>query len=174
MADIKHWYVLRVRLGFEALVARQLCKQGIESFLPQHKSRKFLFPGYVFSRFALEEQQSVLTAPGVVAVIGLPKPAPVDDGEFLRLRSVIGSGLPMEVLPVLPGERARVMEGPLCGLHGSIFERNGKRYFGIQVKPIGRTLAFELQAHWRLQFSRTARRSPHRIQLNVPRRVKVQ
>ena len=182
MAEFKHWYVLRVRLGFEALVARQLCRQGIEAFLPQHhvvpprgpRSHKFLFAGYVVSRFALEKQQSVLTMPGVVSVIGLPKPAPLDDGEFLRLQATIGSGLPMEVLPLLPGQRVRVMEGPLCGLRGTIVERNGKRYFGIRVRLIDRMLAFELQTHWRLKFSRTGRRSPHPILFTVPQRAKAQ
>ena len=35
MANFEQWRVLRVRFGFEALVARQLRKQGIEAFLPQ-------------------------------------------------------------------------------------------------------------------------------------------
>ena len=152
MAKGEHWYVLRVRTGFEEVVAHKLRKQSLEVFLPERQPthirkashRKSLLPGYVFCRFALKNQQSVVAVSGVLCIMGIPKPTPFDDKALYNLQAAIGSGLTMKVLRFTRDEKqVLVLDGPLQGLTGSLSERNGRRYFAIHVEIVERTLAFE-------------------------------
>ena len=85
MAKGEHWYVLRVRTGFEEVVAHKLRRQSLEVFLPEYQSthlrkaghRKFLLPGYLFCRFDLDNRQPVVAVSGVLCIMGLPKPTPL-------------------------------------------------------------------------------------------------
>jgi transcription antitermination factor NusG len=85
----KHWYVLRVRAGFEAVVAQKLRQLNLEVVVPGQKEsinsqephlREYRSTGYVYCRFALENRLSVTSIPGVVAILGTPEPKPFDDG----------------------------------------------------------------------------------------------
>ena len=99
-----HWYALQVSCRKELSVAAQIEGRGVECFLPRYKSiRKWsdrtkeieqaLFPGYLFSRFAYENRQQVVMAPGVLQVVGSGKEAiPVPDSEIEALQVAMRSG----------------------------------------------------------------------------------
>ena len=84
----EHWYVLKVRSGFERVVAHKLRRLHLEVFVPDQEP---LIPqqahlqqrpsnGYVYCRFALENRLSVTTIPGVLDILGTPEPSPVEGG----------------------------------------------------------------------------------------------
>ena len=85
MAD-KHWYVLKVRSGFEAVVAERLRKLGLEVFVPEQKAiqhqasphRQRHSAGYVYWRFTLDKRRSVTSIPGVLDIGGTVDPASFD------------------------------------------------------------------------------------------------
>jgi hypothetical protein len=93
----EHWYELKVRPGFEIIVAQGLRKLNLEAFVPERK--RIHSPkspdrrpptGYVYCRFALKDWQSLTSIPGVLDVLGSPKPVPVD-AVVSALRSAAGS-----------------------------------------------------------------------------------
>jgi len=79
----KHWYVLKVRSGFAGVVAERLRKMNLEVFIPEQS--RFMnsqdprqSSDYVYCRFELKSRQAVLTVPGVLEVLGVPEPVPLD------------------------------------------------------------------------------------------------
>jgi hypothetical protein len=73
MAAPLRWYVLRVRLGFEALVASELRKRNLTVFLPFRRNSnradripielgRMAFPGYVFARSMSGTQSDLFQA----------------------------------------------------------------------------------------------------------------
>src|SRR6266850_3852452 len=83
-----HWYVLRVRSGFQAVVAQKLRKLHLEVIIPDQKSispqepqlRDRSSTGYLYCRFDLENRVAVTSIPGVLDIAGTPEPAPLDGG----------------------------------------------------------------------------------------------
>ena len=69
----EHWYVLRVRSGFESVVAQKLGKLHLEVVIPSRKRT-------LYCRFALKDRGAVTTVPGVLDIMGIPEPAPIDPG----------------------------------------------------------------------------------------------
>jgi hypothetical protein len=92
----EHWYVLKVRSGFEVVVAQRLRKLGLEAFVPERDrvpseeshDRSSQSVGYVYCRFALERRRSLTSIPGVLDILGTPNPTPCDsDVSALRTAS---------------------------------------------------------------------------------------
>jgi len=109
-------------------------------------SQKLLFPGYLFSRFQVKDQRTILLIPGVVDLLGIPVATPCDEEEFSALQKAVRSRLPMTILPFVRRiKRFRVIRGPLRDLAGFTLSRQGKRYFAISIGAIRRTLAFNLK-----------------------------
>ena len=82
----EHWYVVKVRSGFAAIVAQKLRKLNLETLVPRSKSiqthksgvRKRPSTDYVYCRFALENRQIVTGVAGVLDILGTPDPTPMD------------------------------------------------------------------------------------------------
>jgi len=131
----KHWYALYTKPNAEYQVASVLDSRGIEVFLPTVKSfrprRGHLdepfFPSYLFIRVNLTEVGFPLIqwTPGlrwIVTFGGKPVAVPDEAIEFIRaqLDELDGQGgLPNHGFK--PGDRVRIVSGPLRGLH-AIFE----------------------------------------------------
>src|SRR6266849_6178032 len=75
------WFAIRVRENYERITAIHLRERGYEEFAPCYQTERrwsdrrkrldqFLFPGYVFCRFDVERRLPVLTAPGVLSLVG--------------------------------------------------------------------------------------------------------
>jgi len=77
MAD-KQWYALRIRPGFEAVVARSLQKQGFDVFIPDPKPespqpihlQNHPNRNHLQCRCGPEQTKAVRAIPGVVDIIG--------------------------------------------------------------------------------------------------------
>src|SRR5690242_2312828 len=91
----EHWYGLKVRPGFELLVAQRLQKLNLEVFVPERESATPHEPNpqdqsfaCVYSRFDLDIRSSVVTIPGVLDISGTPQPTSCDK-EVSRMRRKI-------------------------------------------------------------------------------------
>lgn len=157
----RNWYALQVTCRKELSVAAQMEGRGVECFLPTYKSlRKWsdrtkeiqqaLFPGYLFSRFAYEDRQQVVTAPGVLQVVGSGKVAiPVPDCEIEALQVAMRSEVASEPWPYLrAGERVKVNCGRLSGLEGILINFKGNHRVVLSVTLLQRSLALEVDLSW--------------------------
>lgn len=130
------WYLVRTKSGKERWVHEQLAEKTEEAFLPLLEARTFqwgrparsllpLFQCYVFARFDLEDRYfDVKYMPGVQGIVSagldpLAVPAAVIDD--IKRRGVNGV-IKIEPETFNPGERVRVVEGPLRGFE-AIFDR---------------------------------------------------
>jgi transcription antitermination factor NusG len=153
------WFAVVVKPRHEKSTARLLRGRGLEEFLPLYRERRAwsdrrqalelpLFPGYVFCRFSYVDRLRVLSAPGVVCVLGAGDVfSPITEAEIRTIRGIVASGLPARPCPyLLPGEVVRVMEGPLAGVSGTVLRHKGITSVVITVETLRRSLAVELDS----------------------------
>ncbi len=153
------WYALRTRSRHEKRVRDQLTTRGIEPFLPLvNRWRRWadrrtqvafpLFPGYCFARFPLRERLAVLTAHGVVQILGNHEgPVPVPDTEIEGVRRLVTSTLPVDPHPYLrEGDWVEVIRGPLAGVQGILLRKGSRARLVISVRLIEQAVSVELDA----------------------------
>ena len=155
------WYGVRVRSRHEQIASIVLRSKGYEPFLPAHKVRRRwsdriketeapLFPGYVFCRLDCDNRLPVLTATGVVGIVGIGRtPAPIEEREIEAIRAVIQSGLPAQPWPFLhQGDRVRVEYGPLRGVEGIVAKVEDPQRLIVSVSLLQRSIAVEMDPAW--------------------------
>jgi transcription antitermination factor NusG len=155
------WYALQVNCRKESSIASQIEGRGFECFLPTYKSlRKWsdrtkevdqaLFPGYLFCRFEYQERQPIVTAAGVVQVVGNGRIAiAIPDAEIEALQVAVSSGIPAQPWPYLKaGELVRVNYGHLSGLEGILVNFKGNHRVVLSVTLLQRSLALEVDLSW--------------------------
>lgn len=155
------WYALQVSCRKESSIASQIEGRGFECFLPTYKSlRKWsdrtkeieqaLFPGYLFCRFEYHERQPIVTAAGVVQVVGNGRLAiAIPDAEIEALQVAVSSGVPAQPWPYLKaGELVRVNYGHLSGLEGILVNFKGNHRVVLSVTLLQRSLALEVELSW--------------------------
>ena len=152
------WFAVRVRSNFERIAVTHLRERGYEEFAPSHKTERnwsdrkkeidqFLFPGYVFCRFNPQDRLPVLTAPGVVDVVGWGKvPAPIPDQEIERVRRMVQSGLLVSPWPYLElGQAVLIEHGPLAGMEGILAEVKGRCRLVVSINLLKRSISAEVE-----------------------------
>lgn len=155
------WFAVRVRSNHERVAATHLRERGYEEFSPSCKTERrwsdrkkemdqFLFPGYVFCRLDPMNRLPVLTAPGVVDLLGFGKiPAPVPDHEIESIRRMVQSGLFVMPWPFLElGHRVLIERGPLAGVEGVLDEVKGKCRLVVSVELLQRSVSAEVDRDW--------------------------
>jgi transcription antitermination factor NusG len=155
------WFAVRVRSNHERIAAAHLRERGYEEFSPAWKTERrwsdrtkevdqFLFPGYVFCRLNPSDRLPVLTAPGVVDLVGFGKiPAPVPDHEIENVRRMVQSGLFVMPWPFLElGHRVLIERGPLAGMEGILDEVKGKCRLVVSVQLLQRSVSAEINRDW--------------------------
>ena len=155
------WFAVRVRSNHERIAAAHLRERGYEEFSPSWKTERrwsdrtkemdqFLFPGYVFCRLNPLDRLPVLTAPGVVDLVGFGKiPAPVPDQEIETVRRMVQSGLFVMPWPFLElGHRVLIERGPLAGVEGILDEVKGKCRLVVSVQLLQRSVSAEVDRDW--------------------------
>ena len=153
------WFALQVRTKHEAGIAEFLRGRGYNPFLPVHRSRKVwsdrikvvdapLFPGYLFCRVNIEDRMPILTAPGVIRIVGYNRiPVPVDEAEIHSLQTLATSDLAHQPWPFLRlGEQFQIESGPLQGLKGILIEVRGTHRLVLSVTLLQRSVAVEIDA----------------------------
>jgi len=155
------WFALRVRSKHERTTSLHLRKRGYEEFSPSHKTEtqwsdrkkttdRFLFPGYVFCRFNPQDRLPILTAPGVVGLVGFGEgPSPIPDREIEQVRRLVQSGLLITPWPFLElGQSVRLESGPLAGLEGIVEEMKGQLRLVVSIRLLQRSVSTEIDRVW--------------------------
>jgi transcription antitermination factor NusG len=140
-------------------VNQQLVARGVEAFLPLVNRRRRwqdrykvvgfpVFPGYCFARFRLPERLSILTAVGVVQILGMNGySTPIPDAEIEAVRQLVTSTLPFDPHPYLTaGMEVEVIRGPLDGIRGILVRKNRRARLVIAVHLIRQAACVELDA----------------------------
>jgi len=153
------WYAIRTRSRHEKLVHQQLGSRGVDSFLPTVDRRRRwkdrwktvsfpLFPGYCFARFPYQDRLSVLTAVGVVQILGINGHAtPVPDHEIEAVRLLVTSTLPLDPHPYLrEGMEVEVVRGPLEGVRGVLVRKGSRARLVVAIHLIQQAASVELDS----------------------------
>lgn len=152
-----HWYAVYVVARHEKVVAKQLVRRSVESFLPLYhtvhywKKRRAevqlpLFPGYLFVRIPAAKRLRVLEIPGVVHLVssyGLPVAVPKEEIETLRTALQHRRSEPYPYVTV--GRRVRIQAGPLRGLEGVVQRQNSQTRIIVSVDFIQHSASVELR-----------------------------
>ena len=161
LVETPQWYAIRTRSRHEKLVAAELEKQSIESFLPLVKrTHKWsdrtkevelpLFSGYSFARLTLRspDRLRVLKTHGVAGFVGVRGLGiPIPEGQIESLKTVLIERVPFADYPFLQvGQRVRIRGGALDGIEG-ILAQKGDRKLVISVEPIQRSLAISVDGY---------------------------
>jgi len=155
------WFAVRVRSNFERVAATHLHERGYEEFSPCYQvHRKWsdrnktidqpLFPGYVFARLNPHNRLHVLTAPGVVGLVGVGKlPSPIPEQEIETIRRMVQSGLLMKPWPFLEvGQHVLIERGPLSGVEGILQDVKGKFRLVVSISLLHRSVSAEVDRTW--------------------------
>ncbi len=155
------WFGVRVRSRSEQLAAAGLAGRGYQPLLPVYtverrwsdRIRKVdvpLFPGYLFCRFDPRRKLAVLTAPGVLQVVGIGNvPAPIAEEEIDAIRAVVASGIPAQPWPFTrEGERVALVSGPLRGVKGIVQKVKSNRQLILSITLLQRAVSVDVAASW--------------------------
>lgn len=156
------WFALRTRSRSEKIVADQLQRQGIESFLPLlRQSRRWsdrqktvempLFSGYCFVRLAPSsaDRLRVLQTHGVAGFVGWQGTAAViPDSQIDDIRTVLASRVSFQQHPFLQvGQRIRVRGGALDGVEGILSQQDEHSSLVISLGVLQRSLSVRIQGY---------------------------
>lgn len=151
------WYALHTRCQHEKSAMRTLESRGFEVFLPlyttvrQWKDRRVklslpLFSCYLFMRGGIERRLDLLTAPGVLDLVGTRGvPVAIEENEIDAIRRATANAVHIEPYPYLScGDRVRVTSGSLQGLEGILIRKKNKYRLILSVEMLGKSAAVEL------------------------------
>lgn len=153
MDDGMHWYVGCVRSCQEKKVAEALQSRGVEYYLPfRREFRKWsdrrklvevpLVPGFVFIHCLNSERTPILEAEHRIWRF-LPyagKAAIVRDKDMDAFRKMVENGdreVRFSDRQLAPGDRVRVISGPLAGLECELAEVSGNRCLAVRLGMLG-------------------------------------
>jgi transcription antitermination factor NusG len=147
------WYAFITRPRHEKKVRDQLEKKGIIHYLPirktlnQWRDRKRwveapLFSCYIFSKIPYVDRYDVLKIPSVVRIVGFNnRPTPVREDEIETIKLVLNSHKNIEVYDgLVPGDRIRILSGPLRGIEGYLSEIRGNKWLVIYIQAIAKSI----------------------------------
>lgn len=154
------WYAVHTRSRHEKIVAAQLERQDVTTFLPlvaqvhRWSDRKKtvqvpLFSGYTFVRLIPSPEQCarVLRVHGVSSFVGLRgQGTQIPDKQIDDIRLLLSSNATYSVCPFLKvGQKVRIRGGCLDGIEGLFMARDGDRSLLISVEPMQRSLAVNIR-----------------------------
>ncbi len=153
------WYAIRTRSRYEKLVYEQLASRRVEAFLPLVDRRRRwkdrwkmvsfpLFPGYCFAHFPYQHRMSVVTAVGVVQILGVNGHAiAIPEHEIEAVRQLVTCTLPLDPHPYLrEGMEVEVLRGPLAGVRGILIRKGARARLVVAISLIQQAASVELDA----------------------------
>jgi transcription antitermination factor NusG len=155
------WYGLRTRSNHEAVAARALESKGYEPYLPTYRRRRRwsdrvveseqpLFPGYVFCRFDAKQRLPIITATGIVSIVGFGNgPAVIANSEIEAVQILLRSGAAAQTCAFIrEGQHVRINRGALEGLQGILLRNKNEWRVVISVTMLQRSLSIEVDREW--------------------------
>jgi len=148
------WYAVHTKPRQEELALEQLRRQGYEGYLPRLRERRRirrrwqevvapLFPRYLFVRLreGVDDFGPIRSTIGVSDLVrfgGRPRPVPEGLVEELRAREDPAAGMHVLERRWRPGERLRVVEGPLAGLEAVFQAETAEERVIVLLRLLGR------------------------------------
>ena len=149
----KEWFILQFKSNSHHLAAKNLNRQGFETFLPLHETTsrrlsrfintsKPLFPGYMFIRFdrAESEWHKINSTYGVSRLItfnSILKSIPKIFVENLMSRyDLSGNLLPVEKLK--KGDQVKILKGPLASFIATVEKYEDDQRIWVLMDLMGR------------------------------------
>lgn len=156
------WFAVHVWSGREHLCAKHLQQRGYEVFLPCIRERRrwsdrikvvdrALFPGYVFCRFGDDVVGKIITAPGVIRIVGDDcGPSAIPAQEIEAVRRIVDAQLSAEPWPApsLVGQKVLIELGPLRGITGTVLVIKNRRRLVVSVGLLPQAIAVEIDSDW--------------------------
>lgn len=153
------WYAVFTVPQNEKSAIRHLNLRDIESFLPTYNTVRVwknrqrvhialpLFPSYLFVRIGSRERGKVLSAPGVLRIVGNSRqPLPVPDATIDFLRSDLCATKIEPYRELVVGQKVRIRSGAMRGLEGVLVRKNNHQRFVLTVDLINQHAAVEIDA----------------------------
>lgn len=155
----RNWYAIYTYPNHEKACEKQLERRGIEVFLPTvHRERVWknrqrvkvrlpLFTSYLFVRIGARERSNVLSAPGVLRVLGnTDGPQSIPDSAIQILRDEQFGSRFEPTSEIAPGQKVRICEGALQGLEGVLIRKKNCLWFVLSIDLINQRAMVEVQA----------------------------
>lgn len=158
----KNWYVFYTKSRQEKKVRDLLMKNGFDVFLPMQtvmrqwsdrrkKVEVPLFNSYIFVRDFEHRINDILQVPGMAWNIRHNgKPAILRREEFELIQRFITTGYFLEATGEVEsfevGDRARIIDGPLAGITGTLTGRDKSQRFNILLEGIQQVIQVQLPA----------------------------
>lgn len=150
----KRWLAAYVKMHHEKKVRDRLTVMGVENFLPvqeeirqwsdrKKKVERVLIPMMIFVRVDTREQRSIITHPSILYYLTLrgehtPTEIPADQMERFRfMLDHSDTTVNFSANDLQPGEKVRVIKGPLTGLEGELITMEGKSRIIIRIEQLG-------------------------------------
>jgi len=162
------WHVVYTYPKQEKKVFTELQRKNINAYLPLQKvlrqwsDRKKelevpLFPNYVFVQISRTDQHKVISIPGVTKFIKFNGvPASITNHEVDIIKLLLSRNLVIEKEDFYqPGDRVKVIQGPLAGLAGLLLERKGSSRFAIHFNSIAQAMSIEINSKYLQRISQT-------------------
>ena len=152
------WHALQTHFRHEKQVRDRLLAVGLEPFLPlskqcrQWSDRKVwmnlpLFAGYCFARLTVDNSSVVLRTPGVLRIVGTPKPEPIPAEEITAIRQICSVNRMIEPCDYLiEGSWVEVARGPLTGLRGQLVRKSNHHAIVIRANLIQQAALVHIEA----------------------------
>lgn len=161
MEELK-WFVMYTTSRSEKKVADRLSERGWEVYLPmieelrqwsdrKKKVKKALFNGYVFVKTNRNKLWECLQIPGAVKFVHFAgQHATVRDEEIALIERLLTTGVAIETDGgvIEPGEKVKVVGGPLQDMKGEVIEKGNKDYFLIRVPGIYQNMLVSIPRHF--------------------------
>jgi transcriptional antiterminator NusG len=142
----------------EKKVSDRLKERGVEVYLPiieelrqwsdrKKKVQKALFNGYVFVKTRRDQLWECLQVPGAVKFVHFSGDhATVREEVLDMIKRIVETGVAIETdgSNIEPGEKVKVIGGPLQHMIGEVIERGNKDYFMIRIPGIYQNILISL------------------------------
>lgn len=149
-----HWYVGFVKSCQDAKVAQSLTDLGVEHFYAVMKVRKKrtdrivikesrIIPGRIFIRTTPSRRVPLLSEIyGLYAYManGVGNPVVIPDEQmnvFMDVVNKSNEAVEFHQEHIKPGDKVRVINGPLIGLECELIEINGRNYAKMKLGQVG-------------------------------------
>lgn len=151
----RHWYAMYVMMHHEKRVAERLRAKRIECFVPiqevvkqwsdrKKKLQQVVIPMMVFVRTSEKQRLEILqtesSARGFLMDRMTHRPAIIRDKEMEAFRFMLDfsdEAIHFCHEQFCPGERVRVLKGPLKGLEGKLVNADGKHELRVRIEQMG-------------------------------------
>lgn len=151
---MKNWLAAYVRLYHEKKTCDRLRNMGIECYLPiqeemhqwsdrRKKVERIVIPMIIFVHVSAEEQAEPLSLSSVsryMVLRGEGAPAVIPDKQMEQFRFMLDyseEAVELCTTPLAPGEKVKVIKGPLAGLEGELVTVNGRSKVAVRLDMLG-------------------------------------